>query len=56
MRHGETVQVPRQLRARVLDGVLGDLLLFEEVRAVGVSLIGLLVNVEALGESEIMVT
>ena len=48
--HGEAVEVPRQLGTRVLDGKLGDLVLLEEVGPVGVSLVRLLVNVEALGE------
>ena len=48
LRHGESVEVPGQLRAGVLDCVLSDLLLLEEVRAVGVALVGFLVDVEAL--------
>ena len=48
--HREAVQVPGDLRAGVLDAVLGGVLLKEEVRRVGVALEGLLVDVEALGE------
>ena len=48
LRHGESVEVPSELRAGVLDCVLSDLLLLEEVRAVGVALVGFLVDVEAL--------
>ena len=48
LRHGESVEVPSELRAGVLDSVLSDLLLLEEMRAVGVALVGFLVDVEAL--------
>ena len=50
LRHGESVEVPGELRAGILDGVLSDLLLLEEVRAVGVALVGFLIDVEALEE------
>ena len=56
LRHGESVEVPSELRAGVLDGVLGDLFLLEEVRAVGVALVGFLIDVEALEKSQGMVT
>ena len=46
--HGEPVQVPGEVGARVLDGVLRDLLLFQEVGPVGVSLIRLLVDIKTL--------
>ena len=52
LRHGESVEVPGQLRAGVLDCVLSDLFLLKEVRAVGVALVGFLVDVEALGEPD----
>ena len=48
--HGEAVEVPCDVWAGVLDGVLSDLLLLEEVRAVGVALVRLLVDVESLRE------
>ena len=48
--HGETIEVPCNIRAGVLDSILSDLFLLKEVGAVGVSLIGLLVNVKALRE------
>ena len=56
LRHGESVEVPRQLWAGVLDCVLSDLLLLEEMRAVGVALVGLLVDVEALQRKPGMVS
>ena len=45
--HRKAVEVPGDFRARVPDRVLGDLLLLEEVRPVGVALERLLVDVEA---------